>query len=154
MPEGPSGPSTSCYESRFVGRAQRDVPGPRLATPSASPSKRPGSASPATAIDRSVGVGDAVGMTTDEEAIRNLIGRHAQLTDDGLAEERVQLYVKDGVFIQGDQRYEGHDAITTAFSAGKDPARRGKHITSNMVIELEGDKADVRTDFAMVKPSP
>ena len=92
-------------------------------------------------------------MTTDEEAIRNLVGLHAQLTDDGLAEDRVQLYVKDGVFIQGDQRFEGHDEITKAFSAGKDPARRGKHITSNMVIDLKGDHADVRTDFIMVKPS-
>jgi hypothetical protein len=93
-------------------------------------------------------------MTTDEESIRNLIGMHAQLTDDGLAEDRVNLYVKDGVFIQGEQRSEGRDELTKTFSLGKDPARRGKHITSNMVIDIKGDRAEVRTDFAMVKPSP
>src|SRR5580692_3353729 len=48
---------------------------------------------------RRPGAGYGTGMATDEDAIRDLVGLHAQLTDDGEYEERVKLYTEDGELI-------------------------------------------------------
>jgi ketosteroid isomerase-like protein len=92
-------------------------------------------------------------VPTDEEAIRNLIGLHSQLTDDGDFEQRVQLYTEDGVFMMGDARSTGRDEMTAAFASTSAPERRGKHITANTVLEIDGDGASARTDFLFLLPS-
>jgi 3-phenylpropionate/cinnamic acid dioxygenase small subunit len=91
-------------------------------------------------------------MPTDEDAIRNLIALHAQLTDDGEFKERVNLYTEDGVFDFAGVTSVGRDQLASAFAASSEPARRGKHITSNTVIEIDGTRADVRTDWAFLRP--
>lgn len=93
-------------------------------------------------------------MPTDEEAIRNLIGLHSQLTDDGDYERRVDLYTDDGVFTMGDSTSTGRDELLATFAATSAPERRGKHITANTVMEIEGDTASARTDFFFSLPSP
>ncbi|MGA7419498.1 MAG: nuclear transport factor 2 family protein [Acidimicrobiales bacterium] len=93
-------------------------------------------------------------MPTDEEAIRNLIGLHSQLTDDGDYERRVDLYTDDGVFTMGDATSTGRDELLATFAATSAPERRGKHITANTVMEIEGDTASARTDFFFSLPSP
>jgi 3-phenylpropionate/cinnamic acid dioxygenase small subunit len=92
-------------------------------------------------------------MSTDEEAIRNLLGRHAQLTDDGDVAGRVKLYVEDGAYQMGEQRSVGRQQIEASFSATAPNMAGGKHVTSNMVIELQSGTADVRTDFAYFRTS-
>jgi uncharacterized protein (TIGR02246 family) len=93
-------------------------------------------------------------VPTDEEAIRNLIGLHSQLTDDGDYERRVDLYTDDGVFTMGDSTSTGRDELLATFAATSAPERRGKHITANTVMEIEGDTASARTDFFFSLPSP
>ncbi|HEY6623558.1 MAG TPA: nuclear transport factor 2 family protein [Acidimicrobiales bacterium] len=93
-------------------------------------------------------------MPTDEEAIRNLIGLHSQLTDDGDYERRVDLYTDDGVFTMGDATSTGRDELLATFAATSAPERRGKHITANTVMEIDGDTAGARTDFFFSLPSP
>jgi uncharacterized protein (TIGR02246 family) len=93
-------------------------------------------------------------VPTDEEAIRNLIGLHSQLTDDGDYERRVDLYTDDGVFTMGDATSTGRDELLATFAATSAPERRGKHITANTVMEIEGDTASARTDFFFSLPSP
>jgi 3-phenylpropionate/cinnamic acid dioxygenase small subunit len=89
-------------------------------------------------------------MSTDEEMIRNLLGRHAQLTDDGEVAERVKLYLDDGVFQMGDRRSTGHQEIEAAFSVSAG-VKGGKHITANMVIDVRSEKASVQTDFTFLR---
>jgi uncharacterized protein (TIGR02246 family) len=91
-------------------------------------------------------------MPTDEDAIRNLIALHAQMTDDGEAKERVNLYTEDGEFDFAGVKSVGRDALAATFAASSDPARRGKHITANMVIEIDDARANVRTDWAFLRP--
>jgi 3-phenylpropionate/cinnamic acid dioxygenase small subunit len=86
-------------------------------------------------------------VQSDEQLIIALIGLHAQLTDDGNYAERVPLYTKDGRFIMGDNVSTGHDELTASFSASSAPERRGKHITANAVVEVDGDTASARSDF-------
>jgi uncharacterized protein (TIGR02246 family) len=92
-------------------------------------------------------------VPTDEEAIRNLIGLHSQLTDDGDYERRVELYTEDGVFTMGDATSTGREEILAAFAATSAPERRGKHITANSVMDVDGDRASVQTDFFFSLPS-
>jgi ketosteroid isomerase-like protein len=88
----------------------------------------------------------------DEGAVRaelmELVGRHAQLTDDGDWETRVGLYTEDGEFtsLDGVPR-RGGDALREAFSATAGRIA-GKHITSNTVLVVEGDRASGLTDYA------
>lgn len=85
---------------------------------------------------------------SDRAALLELVGRHAQLTDDGDWETRVNLYTEDAEFtsLDGVPR-AGRDALREAFSstAGR---MAGKHITANTTLELDGDRASGRTDYA------
>lgn len=85
---------------------------------------------------------------SDREALMDLLARHAQLTDDGKWETRVELYTEDGEFtsLDGVTR-AGRDQLREAFSA---TAGRlvGKHITANTVLEVDGDRASGWTDYA------
>jgi 3-phenylpropionate/cinnamic acid dioxygenase small subunit len=88
----------------------------------------------------------------DEAADRieliELVGRHAQLTDDGEWETRVGLYTEDGEFTSLDGVLRrGRDELREAFSATAGRIT-GKHITSNTVLTLDGDRASGRTDYA------
>ena len=91
-------------------------------------------------------------MAGDEGADRaeliELVARHAQLTDDGDWETRIDLYTEDGEFtsLDGVPR-QGRDALREAFSATAGRIT-GKHITSNTVLHIDGDRAAGQTDFA------
>ena len=91
-------------------------------------------------------------MAGDERADRaelmELVARHAQLTDDGDWETRVDLYSEDGEFtsLDGIPR-RGREALREAFSATAGRIT-GKHITSNTVLTLDGDRASGLTDYA------
>ena len=85
---------------------------------------------------------------SDRAELAELVARHAQLTDDGDWETRVGLYTDDGEFTSLDGILRsGRDALREAFAA---TAGRviGKHITSNTVLDVDGDRASGRTDFA------
>jgi len=84
----------------------------------------------------------------DRVELFELVGRHAQLTDDGDWETRVDLYTEDGEFTSLDGVLRrGRDELRQAFSA---TAGRmvGKHITANTVVTIDGDRASGRTDYA------
>jgi ketosteroid isomerase-like protein len=84
-------------------------------------------------------------MASDTEEICRLIGLHAQLTDDGDYDARVLLYAEDGTFQMGDNPVvEGQAALKESFAAS---SARGKHITANPVVKVEGDRASATTDF-------
>ena len=84
----------------------------------------------------------------DRVALLELIGRHAQLTDDGDWETRVALYTDDGEFTSLDGVLRtGRNALKESFSATAG-RMAGKHITSNTVLEINGDRASGLTDYA------
>lgn len=89
---------------------------------------------------------------TDEEMVVQLVHRHAQLTDDGDVEARVALYTDDGEVIGIDQvPHRGREAVRAAFQALTSPDRTGKHITSNTIVDVNGDEAVATTDFAFFR---
>jgi ketosteroid isomerase-like protein len=89
---------------------------------------------------------------TDEEVIRQLLARFIQLRDDKQFEAWSELFSDDAVFTYGTVRLEGRPAIRehVALLLGRD---EGKHLCVNSVIDVDGDRAFVSSDFAKLDPA-
>lgn len=90
--------------------------------------------------------------TTDEEAIRRLLARFVQLRDDKRFDAWSDLFTEDAVFTYGSVSLEGRGAIRDHVAALL-AADRGKHLCLNSVIDVEGDRANVSSDFVKVDPA-
>jgi uncharacterized protein (TIGR02246 family) len=88
---------------------------------------------------------------TDEEAIRRLLARFIQLRDDKQFDAWAQLFTDDAVFTYGTVSLEGRRDIrehVASLLAGDE----GKHLCLNSVIDIDGDRARVSSDFAKLDP--
>ena len=90
-------------------------------------------------------------MASDEELIRTLIARCAQLTDDRAHDKVAELFAEDGRFIVGDTDATGRQEISTSLAAISAPDRRSKHLTANSVIEVDGERARGFTDLLFLR---
>jgi ketosteroid isomerase-like protein len=88
-------------------------------------------------------------VMTDHEAIATLIAKHAHYADEGDADQRAALYSQDGEFSGPDGVItQGSEAIHALF-ASRQPIK-GKHLTTNVIIDIDGDEATGRTDFVFL----
>jgi SnoaL-like domain len=89
---------------------------------------------------------------TDEEAIRRLLARFIQLRDDKEFDAWSELFTDNAVFTYGIVRLEGRSAIRdhVASLLARDA---GKHLCLNSVIDLDGDRAWVSSDFVKLDPA-
>jgi len=89
---------------------------------------------------------------SDELAIRRLLAEYCQLCDDGRFPELVDRFARSGSFVFGDHVITGRDALIAWFEHTQAPARRGKHLTSNVIVELAagGEVAMVASDFVFL----
>lgn len=88
-------------------------------------------------------------ITTDHEAIATLIAKHAVYADTGDVDQRVALYAPDGEFTGPDgATAQGLDAIRAAFESWQ--SIQGKHLTANVIIDIDGDEATGRTDWVFL----
>lgn len=91
-------------------------------------------------------------MTSPEDGVRRTIGRYCHTCDDGRFDEFAELFTADAEFAVMGRVHQGRDAIV-AFMAEAQPAeRRGKHVTSNTVIDVTdgGRSAAAVTDYLFV----
>lgn len=91
---------------------------------------------PGGAYDRSV--------LEDLEAIRRLTYQYAFYNDTFQIDALVALFVEDGVFDlsgAGLRRYEGHDGIRHFFQREQQAMSHLMHVTTNHLVELDGDQA-------------
>ncbi len=95
-------------------------------------------------------------LRSDEEGIRRTLALYSQLCDDGRFDEFGQLFTADAVFRVLGREHVGRDAIEAFMASAQPPEARGRHITSNTVIELEreADIAGVTTDYLFVAAMP
>lgn len=76
---------------------------------------------------------------TDEEAIRNCVGRYFQLLDDRDFEQwRTLLTEHPRITINGSERWPPSLQVT---------GQRGRHIAANLVIDLNIDEATATFDY-------
>jgi uncharacterized protein (TIGR02246 family) len=93
-----------------------------------------------------------VGNVSDHDEIRGLVASYCQCCDDGRFEEFAQLFAPDAQFAVMGKVHEGREAIVGFMGAAMTPERRGKHLTSNTLIDLDADNAEATalTDYMFV----
>ena len=87
---------------------------------------------------------------TPEDAIRTTLARYCQLCDDGRFDEFAELFTDDAVFHVLGTDHVGRAAIAAFMTAAQPPEARGRHVTSNSVIAVDGARATAVTDYLFV----
>jgi uncharacterized protein (TIGR02246 family) len=91
---------------------------------------------------------------SDKDEIRELLARYCFALDAGRFEEMAALFTPDGVwetaFGTGTGR-EGIVAQARSIATGERPRR--VHLTTNIVIDLDGDTATARSNWALAQNS-
>lgn len=84
---------------------------------------------------------------TDREAIAAVVARYCHLLDDGRWDEFARLWSDDAEFVLQGQTTTGRQAIRAAIEASQPPERRGRHLATNLELEVDGDRATNVCDF-------
>ncbi len=92
-------------------------------------------------------------MGEDEDQIRRTLSEYSQRCDDGRFEEWADLFTDDARFVVSGQVTEGRESIRKLMVAMMPPERRGQHVTSNSLIDIDGDSATASTDYLFVRPA-
>ncbi len=101
----------------------------------------------------------------DKLAIRELLERYMRYNDDGALDRLVDLFDEDGIYQVSGRVLRGHREIreflgrSGAFVDGRplwtDPGElykqpRSAHVSSNPIIDVEGDGATAESDFVVL----
>ena len=92
----------------------------------------------------------------DREAIRTLLAEYCFLLDDHHLQAFAQLFTQDGVWSSRNGEAQGPDAIEALLQRlvpAPGPGTTRRHFTTNSVIDLRGDRADVRSYFQVIRDS-
>jgi ketosteroid isomerase-like protein len=95
----------------------------------------------------------------DELAIRRTLAIYCHHCDDGDFAELVDQFTPDGSFAYLGEVVTGLEHLRAWFENRQPPERRGKHLTTNTVIDVDGDRAHAVSDFVFLRlldgsPSP
>lgn len=86
----------------------------------------------------------------DDLAIRETLARYCHTCDDGAFEALGALFAEDGSFEYAGALTSGRAALVAHFARIQPPERRGKHLTSNVVVALDGDRATAVSDWVFL----
>ena len=90
-------------------------------------------------------------MGEDEDQIRRTLSEYSQRCDDGRFDEWSELFTEDARFVLSGQVTEGRSSIRTLMTALMPDGRRGQHVTSNSLVDVNGDSATATTDYLFVR---
>ena len=94
------------------------------------------------------------GGSLDSAAIGRLIARYCHTCVEGELAAFGDLWAEDAELVLRGTVIAGRDAICDALIAKQPPERRGRHMTVNIVIDLDGDTARALSDFMFFAPDP
>jgi hypothetical protein len=87
----------------------------------------------------------------DELAIRRTLSIYCHHCDDGDFAELVDQFTPDGSFSYLGEVVTGHQHLRAWFESKQPPERRGKHLTTNTVIDIDRDRAHAMSDFVFLR---
>ena len=87
-----------------------------------------------------------------ELAIRDVLAAYCHRCDDGRFAELAELFAPDGAFVRGALVIEGRAALVAYFEDRQGrPEQRGRHLTLNSEITIDGAAARALSDFVYLK---
>ena len=90
----------------------------------------------------------------EKDAIREVLAEYCFRLDDGRYEDMAALFTEDGTWETAFGKATGRAAIADFARGlrerGSQPRPRGVHLTTNIVIALDGDSARVRSNWTVV----
>lgn len=91
-------------------------------------------------------------MTTPHEGIRRTLAAYCLLCDDGRFEEWGELFTEDTRFHVMGTTHHGRAGATGFIEAGQPPERRGTHVVSSSIIEVDPGASTARawSDYLFV----
>jgi len=88
----------------------------------------------------------------DEAAIVSTLTDYCFACDDGRFDDLAECFTEDATFVVPGEVLEGRAAIAAWFVGAQGrPEQRGKHLTTNVRCEFDGDRATVIADFAWLR---
>ncbi|MBC8364676.1 MAG: nuclear transport factor 2 family protein [Actinobacteria bacterium] len=84
------------------------------------------------------------------DAIRTTLARYCQYLDDGRFGDWASLFTEDCEFRVMGRRLVGRDALRGFIEPAQTEDMRGRHLISEPLMEIDGDRARVTTDYAFV----
>jgi hypothetical protein len=87
----------------------------------------------------------------DDLAIRRTLAAYCHHLDDGDFSGLAHQFTQDGSFTYGPSHPSGRTTLEPWFAEMNPPERRGKHLTMNVVIDVEGDRAVAYSDYLFVR---
>lgn len=96
-------------------------------------------------------MGDAV---TAELAIRRTLAAYCQSCDDGRFDDLGACFTTDARVVVLGREVTGREAITSWMAGAMPPEKRGRHLTVNSLITVDGERAGAVSDFAFLALTP
>ena len=92
---------------------------------------------------------------SDKDEIRELLAKYCFALDDGRFEDMAALFVPDGVWETAFGTGTGRAGIVAqAKSIATEPRPRRVHLTTNTVIELNGETATAQSNWLLFQNTP
>lgn len=92
-------------------------------------------------------------MGDDQDQITRTLARYCQFLDDGDFDRWIELFSEDARLVFAGTIHEGRPSIREYMQQVQPPEGRGKHITSNVLVDVDGDTASALTDYLFVRPT-
>lgn len=86
----------------------------------------------------------------DELTITRVLAEYCHRVDDARYDDLVELFTEDGHFSFGRLTATGRRDLRDWFERNQPPELRGKHLTTNTVIDVDGDEARAVSDFVFL----
>jgi hypothetical protein len=87
----------------------------------------------------------------DELAVKRTLAAYCHLCDDGDFARLVELFTFDGSVAFGEEVVTGRDALMTWFAKRQPPEQRGKHLTMNIIVDIDGNRAEAVSDYVFLR---
>ncbi len=92
-------------------------------------------------------------MGDDEDQVRRTVAGYCQYLDDGDFDRWSDLFTEDARLLFAGRTTVGRGDIRAYMEQVQPPEGRGKHITANMLVDVDGGTAIAHTDYLFVRPT-